>query len=211
LKHLPELLDYSFYFQHIPKVGGSSIFHQLPSEYNSKYYRTKHFDAALKPLYKDRQYTRIIKDHIGLDDAVKIGLLSREELDSKEIIVLWRDPVDRFVSTCNHFGLDPQAMMDRIKYPEKDGEYYRVLGRYAFYSTASDLVKVDGKRVKTTDIRLDQYDKVIEVFAKHDIKIKNLGPSKEPKKYSVNDLTDYHRKFIRINYAEDVEFFNSLK
>jgi len=202
--------EFTFYFQHIPKVGGSSIYHQLPKEYTDRYYKTKHFDKSLEPLY-GRKYSRIIKDHIGLDDAVKVGLLKREELETKEIIVLWRDPVDRFVSTCNHFNLEPQAMMDRIKYPDRDTDYYRSLGKYAFYSTASDLLKVDGKRVKTTDIRLDQYDKVIQVFDKHGIKIKDLGPSKEPKKYSVNDLTDYHRKFIRINYAEDVDFFNSLK
>lgn len=201
--------SFSFYFQHVPKVGGSIIFDQLPKEYVERHYGLKHFDDCFRSLYS-KEYTRIVKDHIGLDDAVKVSLIKREELETREIIVFWRDPIDRFISTCNHFKLTPENMINFLKYPHKDCEYNRHLGRYAFYSTTSDLLKVDGKRVKTTDLRLDQYDKIIDTFAKHGIEIKNYGPANTKKNVTVDDLTEWQMKFVKHFYAEDIDYFFNL-
>ncbi len=210
-KYICRTKNFPFYFQHVPKCGGTSIYRQLPKGYLNMFYGEIPFPRDKLDLYPF-SYQLLSKDHIGLEDNILLGRLSLRDIEDKEIIMIWRDPIKRFVSTCNHFKRSPEETISCIKDPvANEPGFSTVCGRYAFYTPATNLVKVAGERVKTTDILLEDFDLITKTFARYGIKVKNRSHNVSEKLFSVNDLTSEQLAFLTEFYAEDFETCRKLK
>lgn len=229
-----------FIFIHIAKCGGTFIYKQLPKEYNDKYYdmyfineftekRKKeilNFDnsnidkwpkVSIKKYkyYKKlnynylKNYNYICLDHLNIEDMINSNVINEDDL-KKEIIVFWRNPIDRFLSICNWFKITPDELIKRLKNPYVDYHTNVTLGRNTWYQTTSDIIKYKNKKIKTTNILLNDIDTIQKTFKKYNINIKNFSINSSKKIITRNNLNKQQIDFIKEFYKEDFTIYNEL-
>jgi len=194
---------YSFYFVHISKSAGTSVYANLPDDYKDRYYGER---------------GKISLDHLTIQTAYDLNIINDEDINTKEFIVLWRNPIDRFVSTCNHLQITPDIMIDRIEL-HRDNPLENQYGQRSFYMTATDILQLNGKRIKTTDLLYDDADNITNVFRKHNINYdhvvsntsyQRLRTGEIKKVFTKNQLTEKHLRFIVDFYKKDIVYYNTL-
>ena len=204
---------YTFYFIHIAKCAGTAILCQLPKDYLNKYYNEYHKrDSRLKHLdfKKYPHIQRVSLDHLTLQEAFDIKIIGNYDLTNKDFVVIWRNPIHRFISICNHFKITPNILINRLKKPKNDPIIKTGMGRKSWYMTTNDILKINGRRIKSVDLLLDDFDSIIQYFKTQGIKIINHNPSHCNNIYSVKDLTEQQLNFVKNFYKEDIIIYNNL-
>ena len=92
----------SFYFVHIAKCMGTTIYSQLPKSYNEIYYGEENKECYNHiSLKKYPSIKRVCLDHLTIQEAYDINLINDYDISNKDFIVIWRNPIDRFISHVN--------------------------------------------------------------------------------------------------------------
>jgi len=211
--------DFKFYYVHIPKCMGTTIYKQLPKTYNDKYYSV-YYTTYLKNKYPHLKtnlftHTQILLDHIIIEDAIQLNLLHEKDLEHKEFIMIWRHPIDRLLSfiNSNSFGnpYTPTVIIKILKKEISDGGIIIELGRNSIYMTASDFIKYKGIPIKTTNILFGDFITLNKVFSKYGITIHNTKENKtKNKKYTIKDFSKEQIEFLEDFYKEDFIVYNNL-
>ena len=218
LQHLIQKEYIKFYFVHIAKCAGTTIYHQLPSTYNFLYYGTYSINDNIHSIQKlnFKKYpriTRISLDHLTIQEAYNIGLLNDTDIKNKDFIVLWRNPMDRFISICNHLKINPDVLIDRLKCHEKDPECKTILGRKSWYMTTTDILQWNGIKINSINFLFNDFISINDQFKKYGIEIKNihLNSTGEKKRlYDKTNLNETHIEFINEFYKEDYIQYKQL-
>lgn len=202
-----------FYFIHIPKCAGTSIFNQLPTSYRNKYYGEPHIKNLKNRGLNLKAYPKTKKislDHVSITEAYNINLINDDDIKNKDFIVTWRNPIDRFISICNHRKIKPAMLINRLKNHKKDERCRDILGRKSWYMTTTDIIKLNGKPIHTINFLFDDFTAISNQFKKYDIQIKNKHLNKSKKLYHKKHLNTNQKKFINTFYREDIIMYNTL-
>lgn len=216
-------INLKYFFQHIPKVGGTSILSQLPEEYTSVLYGEvgkdgfldigKKMGSKIKKRILKKYPSTISLDHMKISDMIESGLISEDKIDSIDLVTLWRDPIDRFLSTCNHFKLSPLDLILRLENPKIDPFTNIVLGRECFYMTASDIIKHNGKILNFNIFLLGDNEGISTFFNKYDILIKPIKTNTtviNKKTITRKNLNQSDLNFIKDFFSEDFKIYSQL-
>jgi hypothetical protein len=113
-------MDFDFVFYHIPKCGGSSLREFFKNMFLSLgYNKTQIYIANEAIKCYNLMTSEILKDMQPILKSKKI-ILSHinhtlsPQLNSKFRITCLRNPIDRFISSFNHFGLMKDANADLV-------------------------------------------------------------------------------------------------
>ena len=134
-------LQWPWYFMHIEKTMGGTIFNQLPADYNSKFsfdpnvhsiaqYQNKH-GVKLRKASWPRRPKMGHPAHIPLDIALEMGLLRCSDIERMNIITIIREPFSREISRCNWRSRNPQQtgvynMSSMVHKMRRKGEYAKL-------------------------------------------------------------------------------------
>ena len=122
-------MDFDFIFYHIPKCGGSSLREFFKNMFLSLGYdKTQIYIADEDNNHYNLMTSEILKDMHSILKSKKIILSHINhtlsgQLHSKFRVTCLRNPIDRFISSFNHFGLmeDPSAnLIDDIIHNNHD-------------------------------------------------------------------------------------------
>ena len=191
------------------------MYSQLDSEYLKKYFHEITSQQAKQRglnLSKYPSVTTVSLNHLTLTEAYDIKLLDDEDMKNKEFIVIWRDPVDRFISICNHLGINPNALISRLKNPSTDSNTKTLLGRNSWYLPTSDIAKLNNKAIKTTNLPFNDRTLIASHFRKFVPDFKDVCLNKRKRSsFNRSKLGEDKLQFIKDFYQEDFAMLDSLQ
>jgi hypothetical protein len=76
--------------------------------------------------------------------------------------------------------------------------------------TTSDIIKLNGKKIKTTNLLFENFSSISNHFKKYGINIKNIHKNKSNKYFTKACLTNEHFNFINNFYKEDFDIYNKM-
>ncbi len=139
-------------------------------------------------------------DHIHVDLLVDLHILPETNIESIPMLMIVREPIDRFISICNFDTsgkLNPGELIRRLKNGEGDNffQWHEVRSRY---------------NLNITTIKMTNHKAIIDFFASvgEDISLdKRLNVS--PKKYKRSDLTNKQITFLKEYFKKDYELYDA--
>jgi hypothetical protein len=127
-----------------------------------------------------------------MDALVTLGMVpnAKQLSANNAIMMIVRNPFDRFLSICNYENIHPDALIERVKIHENQ-QYKQVMNNH-------------GLRVYV--IKMESKDKIIEFFKRFGNTIDlSVTRNVSQKKYT---LTDAQKEFIREFYKIDFDLYN---
>lgn len=235
-----------YLFLHIAKVGGTGTYRQLPESYTNRFRGTMGLPDMRR--YEERfglrldfeilaRYSLFVIDHMTIQELLDTRILPPSEFRNLEVVVYWRDPIDRFLSMCNHSNLSPREyylrLVDprrRTGWPKRSGWWkrtgwwkqsgawlprereHKILGRDSWYMTTCDILRYRGKMVSSTNVLMHDYKKITQIFKRHgiDVQLTSEKVNSPRKKYTQKHIEDRLRNQLEAFFREDIEVFNAM-
>lgn len=204
------------FFIHNYRVMGSTIINFMPQDWKDKFYQRMTFqeyetkynltlnqEAKSEILYQNRntEDTDIISfDHLTLDQLLDLGILTQEDIPRLDCLCLIREPIERFLSYCNHKKIIPNLLVDDLmedNYSENLHQNYFFLQKHPWKITL--ICDTDYKNIK-------------KWFQKYDIEI-DLTLKKNQSKvfFKENDMMITEIDFLKKYFQEDYFYYNQMK
>lgn len=150
--------QWQWYFVHIPKTMGGTVFDQLPTDYRNKY--GKGLNATTISEYEHKNGVQLRRNsrktnqtliwhphiaHMHLDTALEMGILRCSDIDQMDIISIIREPMALLISYCKWL----------IQNPARTGVH-----------NISDLIEQmrSGRRPQQSEWLVFEYDWNVTVF-----------------------------------------------
>lgn len=201
----------SFFFIHNYKVAGTTIYQQLPKEYNKRFYgymRFSKYERKNKIILDETTKKELIAkdkkisiDHIHIDHLVKLGIISAEEVAKTEFLFLFRHPVSRFLSICNYEKISPTKMIENFK------QNRRLELRQSFWIKSRYPLSL-------TTLRVEDKKEIANWFARFGIGV-NLDKKRNVTRrifpHTENDLTNEQLDYLYTFFEEDFDHYHSLQ
>jgi hypothetical protein len=185
-------MEFDFWFIHNYKTMGTTIFKQLPVPYRQKFYGRRMIPA---PPEKLRELGIIPErvcaiDHLHIDTIIALGMVPNAAALSANnaIMMIVRNPIDRFLSICNFEKISPDDMIVRLRHSIGDNKFQN-----------KHVKNTSGLKVLT--IKMENKALIVAFFRRFGINIDlTKFTNVSPKLYT---LTEEHKEFIREFYKED--------
>jgi hypothetical protein len=197
-----------FFFIHVYKNLGSTIYSQFPENYNQRFYGKKSlnqwkfenkstmrtpFDSSLNSYLNGK--TPFAVDHLDLDSCYEIGILDDFDFKWREFIAIIRNPVDRFISICNFEKRSPDDLLND--------------------DTKRDVSQVKPlktkKKINLTLIQMERPELIKSYFKKFNINIDlEIRLNQSDKIYTKEDLTIDQLKKYELRFEKDYQLYNQL-
>jgi hypothetical protein len=201
----------NYFFIHNYKAAGTTIYSQLPKEYNRRFYGHMRFskyerrnniilDASTKEQLVKID-NKISIDHIHIDNLVNLGILTPQEIQKMEFLFIFREPIDRFLSICNYENIKPCDMIENFK------QNRRLELKQSFWINSRYPLNL-------TTLRLEDKNEIASWFERFSIKI-NLN-----KKYNVTrrlmmqkkkHLTNNQLLYLQEFFKSDFDHYHALQ
>jgi hypothetical protein len=173
---------------------GTTIFRQLPRNYINTYFGYRLIPGSPQQLralgfLPTKKYS---VDHLPMDVLVALGMVpnAKRLSDKNAIMMIVRNPFDRFLSICNYENIHPDALIERVKIHENH-QYKQVMNAHG---------------LKVYTIKMESKDKIVEFFKRFGIPMNlSVHNNVSVKKYT---LTEKQKEFIREFYKLDFEMYN---
>ena len=185
---------FPFWFIHNYKTMGTTIFRQLPQNYTNTYFGHRLIPGSPQQIqalgFLPRRKYSI--DHLPMDALIALGMVpnATQLSHNNAIMMIVRNPFDRFLSICNYENIHPDALIGRVKI-RNNQQYKQVMNHHG---------------LKVYTIKMESKEKIIEFFKRFGISIDlSVTRNVSQKKYT---LTDAHKEFIREFYKVDFDLYN---
>lgn len=182
---------------HNYKVMGTTIYRQLPYEYNKKYYgriTTLQYEKRNNvdlPILREKYGTeeKISFDHIQLDELLEVGILNKSDIRNLKCVGFMRNTIERFLSICSFEKKSPEKIIDEIKGGRNLTQIYHFKNRNPWHI----YIFLDNDK-----------SNIISWFKKFNIDL-NLHRryNVSEKIYFTDSLTQQQLQFIRNYFKED--------
>jgi hypothetical protein len=185
-------MEFDFWFIHNYKTMGTTIYKQLPAAYRNKFYGRRIIPAPPEKL-KELGITpgRLCAiDHLHIDRLIALGMVPNAAALSANnaIMMIVRNPIDRFLSICNFEKISPDDFIVRLRHGIGDNKVQQ-----------KHVKNVNG--LKVLMIKMDNKPMIVAFFKRFGIDIDlSKQTNVSPKLYT---LTEAHKEFIREFYKED--------
>jgi hypothetical protein len=185
-------MEFDFWFIHNYKTMGTTIFKQLPVAYRNKFYGRRMIAAPPEKLVElgitPGRLCAI--DHLHINRLIALDMVPNAAALSANnaVMMIVRNPIDRFLSICNFEKVSPDDMIVRLKHKIGDDKFQH-----------KHVKNAHGLKVLT--IKMENKPLIVAFFKRFGIQIdlsKSVNVS--PKLYT---LTEEHKEFIREFYKED--------
>jgi hypothetical protein len=191
-------MEFDFWFIHNYKTMGTTIFKQLPVPYRNKFYGRRLIPAPPEKLAE----LGIIAnrpcaiDHLHIDKLIALGMVPNAAALSANnaIMMIVRNPIERFLSICNFEKISPDDFIVRLKHGVGNNKFQN-----------KDVKNAHGLKVLT--IKMDNKPLIVAFFKRFGINIdlsKTLNVSEK-----LYTLTEEHKEFIREFYKEDFALYRN--
>lgn len=198
-----------FFFIHVYKNLGSSLYSQFPENYNKRFYGKKSLNQwkmensstirqsfkyeSGKPGYLDG-VTKFAIDHLDLDSCYEIGILDDFDFKWREFIAIVRNPIDRFVSMCNFTKKNPNEL----------------LNEFNLNLTQTKPLKTK-KKINLTLIQMERPDLITSHFKNFNIHLDlNIRLNESQKKISKQDLTEDQINEYKMKFFDDFNIYQKV-
>lgn len=191
-------MDFEFWFIHNYKTMGTTIFKQLPAAYRNKFYGRRIIQAPPEKL-KELGITPgrpCAIDHLHIDRLIALGMVPNAAALSANnaIMMIVRNPIDRFLSICNFEKISPDDFIVRLKHNVGDNKFQH-----------KHVANAHGLKVLT--IKMENKPLIQAFFQRFGVTLdltKSMNVSE--KRYK---LTEEHLDFIREFYKEDFALYRN--
>lgn len=193
------------FFLHVPKTGGGTMELLLPP-------LEKRYPKISVPSerfgYKNVSGSWEVAPHLFLEEYDQLGYL-----DGRETFSIVRDPFERFVSEANfrkRDSLDQQMQICEEATPfDNHDDFMHCLPQTDIVGSVDDL-EVDNLFLTE---RID--DEVLEFLKERGVTSETRASAPKnhasEKKFSVENLSDEHREWIKSKYKKDIELYEMYK
>ncbi len=190
-----------FYFIHVYKNMGTTLYSQFPSLYNKRFYGQKTLeqwesDNNEKIKVKHDYKKPISIDHIRVDELVRLGILTQEDIKHRKFVALIREPISRFISICNFKNKTPGELIE---------EYKNKVTKLTQCNAISTIYPID-----LTLILMEEKELIKNWFKEHNITL-NLDVIKNPSKKVITSLTEEELEQIKEIFKDDFKLYKELK
>ena len=106
-----------WFYTHIMKTMGTTIYAQLPDDFRRQFYGMMTFEdyerknqVNLRNIPGFMTHPRSVRnpmicfDHLNIDEYVDLGMLRCSDINEMEVLAVLREPFEWFFSHCNQFG-----------------------------------------------------------------------------------------------------------
>jgi hypothetical protein len=191
-------MEFNFWFIHNYKTMGTTILKQLPPAYRQKFYGWRPISAPPRKL----EELGIVPgrpcslDHLPMDTIIALGMVPNAAALSANnaIVMIVRNPIDRFLSICNYEKVAPADYIVRLKHGVGDNKFQH-----------KEIKNSHGLRVVTIKM---EHRALIQAFFKRfgiDLDL-SISLNVSDKLYT---LTEADKRFIREYYKEDFILYHN--
>jgi hypothetical protein len=198
---------FDFWFIHNYKTMGTTIFRQLPHGYRTKYHGRRLIPGDAEQVralgfLPTRKYSI---DHLPMDTLIALGMVpnAKQLSANNAIMMIVRNPLDRFLSICNFENIPPEILIERVKKVHLTHKYEHGLKNYQTYQH-THLENKHGLKVCT--FKMESKDKIVEFFKRFGVTIDLSVTCKVSEKR--HTLTESQKEFIREFYKVDFELYD---
>ncbi len=194
------------YYQNEEMVVFTAL--KVASRYCDEYFYKNDLDLAKEIIFDNgKLYSKpSTQDYDSLiEDDILNKILDGKE--KRKIIFLYRNPIERFIATLNHFYLDflSTILIDFERYPLKDSSYYlKEFKVWNFPSAKQDIEELAEGRNKLPQVIKDAItDELFTELHSFDINWRTIRTVLENKDgQEIKELKQFHT--VRLNYLADL-------
>jgi len=181
---------------------------KVASRYCDEYFYKNELDLV-KEIISDNGKLYSKPSTQDYDSVIEDDILNKilDGNEKRKIIFLYRDPIERFVATLNHFylGFLSTILIDFERYPLKNSSYYlRDFESWNFPAAKQDIEELAEDRKKLPQVVRDAItDELFTELHSFDINWRTIRTVLENKNgEGIKELKEFHS--VRLNYLADI-------
>ena len=193
----------SFFLIHNYKTLGSTLQTFFTKDYTDRFWGQHTFDEYQKinphvhlnqNAVKQYNLTHIKQhrsiDHIHINALIELNILPKKSLPNLAFMMVVRNPIDRFISTCNFTNISPKELLNNLKNNIGDDYHQHKLIQNRF-GLKIKTIKMDNKKAITNFFK--PFGIAVDLSVHKNVSLKTYTIEEHLSKDDIDFLTNFYK------------------